>query len=285
MTASEGEFLTQVAPSLTRQSDRFFAAPGADKLSYPSDIQARLAAVEETSFWFRHRNDVIGAAVRRFPPSGPIVDIGGGNGYVSLGLSGLGFSTVVLEPGTAGAEVAHGRGLTVIRAGFAAETFVAGSLSAIGLFDVIEHIADARQFLIDCRRALAHGGLLYVTVPAFRALWSADDEYAGHFRRYSHASLARVLTDAGFEVAFMSAFFALLVVPLFLLRSLPSAVGRRKVSTADQAVAHHHAGRRTSIVLERLLRWEVAAVKRGYDIPLGTSLIAVARKPKPEPSS
>jgi SAM-dependent methyltransferase len=280
MAVSESEFLIQVAPSLIRQSDRLFIAQNVDKLSYPLDAQPQFAAVEETSFWFRHRNDVIGALVRRFPPSGPIVEIGGGNGFVARGLSRLGFPTIVLEPGAAGAEIAHSRGLTVIRADFTSETFVAGSLSAIGLFDVIEHISDTQHFLTDCRQALADGGMLYVTVPAFRTLWSSDDEFAGHFRRYSFASLTRALEDAGFEIAFTSAFFSLLVAPLFLLRSLPSALGLRKVSTADQAVAHHQVGPHTSNGLERLLHWEVAAVSRGTGIPLGTSLIAVARKPK-----
>jgi SAM-dependent methyltransferase len=278
MTTSAGEFVTQVAPGLIRESDRFFAVASTDKVSYPLSAQAQLAAVEESSFWFRHRNDVIGSLVRRFPPSGPIVEIGGGNGHVSLGLARLGFSTIVLEPGAGGAEVAHSRGLAVIRAAFTPETFVAGTLPAIGLFDVIEHIANAQQFLTDCRRALVPGGTLYITVPAFQSLWSSDDEFAGHYRRYSHSSLKRVLRGAGFEIAFMSAFFSLLVIPLFLLRALPSALGWRKVSTIDQAVAHHQIGGQTSDILKRLQRWEIAAVRNGHTVPLGTSLIAVARK-------
>ena len=239
MIADEVAFIAQVAPSLIRESDHFFTAQSINKLSYPLSAQAKLAAVEESSFWFRHRNEVICSLVRRYPPAGPIVEIGGGNGYVSRGLSRLGFASIVLEPGAEGAEIAHNRGLTVLRAGLTSETFLAGSLPAIGLFDVIEHIEDARQFLTDCRRALTEGGLLYLTVPAFQALWSSDDEFAGHFRRYSFASLAGVLNDAGFEIRFISAFFSLLVVPLFLLRSLPSTLGWREVSTVDQAVAHH----------------------------------------------
>ncbi len=281
MTTREGEFLTQVAPGLIRGSDRFFTADKTDNVSYPLSAQAQLAVVEESSFWFRHRNDVIGSLVRQFPSSGPIVEIGGGNGYVSLGLSHLGFSTIVLEPGAAGAKIAHSRGLTVIHAGFTPETFIAGSLPAIGLFDVIEHIANAQEFLTNCRRALVPSGMIYITVPAFGALWSSDDEFAGHYRRYSHSSLTRVLRDAAFEIAFMSAFFSLLVVPLFLLRSLPSALGWRKVSTIEQAVAHHQVSRRTSDILERLHRWEIAAIKNGHIVPVGTSLIAVARKLEP----
>jgi SAM-dependent methyltransferase len=279
MTANEDEFLMRVAPGLIQRSDRLFGASRTDKFSYPLSAQAQFAAVEESSFWFRHRNEVIGMLVRRFPPCGPILDIGGGNGCVSRSLTDLGFSTIVLEPGAKGAEIAHDRGLTVIQAGFTSETFAPQSLPAIGLFDVIEHIANDQQFLTDCRQALVHGGMLYVTVPAFKALWSSDDEFAGHFRRYSLASLTRVLKASGFEVAFASALFSPLIVPLFLFRSLPSALGWRKVSTVDQAVAHHHAGRRITSLLDRLLGWELAAVRAGHIVPLGTSLIAVARKP------
>jgi len=284
MTTSEVEFLTQVAPGLKRRSDRFFTADKTDSVSYPFSAQAQLAIIEESSFWFRHRNDVISSLVRRFPPSGPIVEIGGGNGYVSLGLSHLGFSTIVLEPGPDGAEIAHSRGLVVICAAFTPGTFVAGTLPAIGLFDVIEHIANAQEFLMDCRRALMPGGMLYVTVPAFRALWSSDDEFAGHYRRYSQSSLTRAISAAGFEVAFMSAFFSLLVIPLFLLRSLPSALGWRKVSTIAKTLAHHQTNLRTSDILKQLHGWEAAAVRGGHIVPLGTSLIAVARKSETEQS-
>src|SRR5438046_2339206 len=66
-------------------------------VSYPDEGNAACAAIEDTSFWFRHRNRVIAAAVRRFPPlAGPIFDIGGGNGYVSLGLQRAGYSTVLV---------------------------------------------------------------------------------------------------------------------------------------------------------------------------------------------
>jgi len=278
MTTGESAFLAQVAPKLTRRSDRFFAIPGMEQFSYPLSAQARFSEIEDSSFWFRHRNQIIGTLVRRFTPLGPIIDIGGGNGYVSYGLSQLGYSSIVLEPGAEGADIAHDRGLTVIRAGFDSETFLPQSLSAIGLFDVIEHIENAHKFLVDCQQALNHGGMLYVTVPAYRVLWSSDDAFAGHFRRYSRTSLKRALEEAGFDVVFITAFFSLLVIPLFFLRSLPSALGFRKVSTADQAVAHHQVGRLTSAILERSLRWEISAINTGHTIPFGTSLIAAARR-------
>jgi len=65
--------------------------------------------------------------------------------------------------------------------------------------------------------------------------WSSDDEFAGHYRRYNRRTLGRVLTDAGFEILLFSHFFSLLVPMLFLVRTPPRALGRRKVRTMDEA--------------------------------------------------
>ncbi len=59
-------------------------------ISYPLSGHRIMAELEETSFWFNHRNDVLMTAIRRFPPPGPILDVGGGNGYVSLALKRAG---------------------------------------------------------------------------------------------------------------------------------------------------------------------------------------------------
>ena len=64
------------------------------------------------------------------------------------------------------------------------------SLDAVGLFDVVEHIRDEVGFLRTVRQTLCHGGRLYLTVPAFRALWSSEDDLVGHHRRYTLGAVA-----------------------------------------------------------------------------------------------
>lgn len=237
-----------------------------------------LAAIEDSSFWFRHRNRVISSTVKRFSGAETVFEIGGGNGYVSLGLQRGGIGAVVVEPGAEGAAVAFERGLPVINAAFSSSLFAAESLPAIGLFDVIEHIADDKMFLTECFKTLRPGGFIYVTVPAHQALWSVDDEYAGHFRRYDRGSLTEVLRAAGFAPQLVTSFFMMLVPPLFLLRTLPSKLGQRKVESADAAFAHHDESI-VSRAMERALAFEVAAIGAGRALPFGTSMLAVAQKP------
>jgi SAM-dependent methyltransferase len=279
---SEDGFLCKVAPGLIRLRERFWvadtAAAASRDISYPAAAQAKLAEIEDSSFWFRHRNEVIFAVIDRFPPGGPILDIGGGNGYVAAGLKRRGVTAIVIEPGADGARVACDRGLTVVATSFRPEIFAAAQLPAIGLFDVIEHVDDDRRFLADCCATMAAGGYAYITVPALRFLWSCDDEFAGHYRRYDRRSLSRALTETGFEILRLSYFFSALVPAILLFRTLPSAVGLRSVDTIGRAIRHHQAGSGPSVRAERMLAFEQGLVASGYDLPIGSSLIAVARK-------
>jgi hypothetical protein len=274
---TEEDLLARAALHLKRSQQGFWTAETETDVSYPTSVQDKLADVEGQSFWFRHRNEVIAATTRLYPPTGALVDIGGGNGCVALALKSIGIPTIVVEPGTDGASIAYSRGLTVVKSHFAPGLFAPASLPSIGLFDVIEHISDDIQFLIECSNVMTPGGYLYVAVPAMRSLWSADDEYAGHFRRYSQRRLIKVLEAAGFQTLYVSAFFSLLVPPLFLLRTAPSALGWRKVTAPDGALTHHKAGA-LSRKLEWALRFEILAISRGFVVPFGTSVIAVARK-------
>jgi SAM-dependent methyltransferase len=186
----------------------------------------------------------------------------------------------LFEPGPQGVQNARRRGLenvvcsTLEDAGFRPE-----SLPAVGLFDVLEHIDEADSFLKTIHASLIPAGHLYLTVPALRALWSNDDDHAGHFRRYSTATLTRDLNAAGFDVCFCSYFFWFLPIPLFLFRSLPSRFGMRKKSGGEVARKEHP---RPDGIRSRILDWclsrEQRRIAAGKRMRLGTSCIAVARK-------
>jgi len=276
--AAERALLSQAGAGLVEIADRLWIARRDAPVSYPADAHLSLAQIEERSFWFAHRNAIINATLARFAPAGPIVDIGGGNGFVSWGLARRGHCSIVVEPGEDAARTAHRRGLTVVQAPFDRMLFRQASLAALGLFDVVEHIADDHSFLADCLEVLAPRGLIYITVPASRWLWSSDDAYAGHQRRYTRASLRNVVTRAGFDVQLVSYFFSLLVPPVFVLRTLPSLLGLRQVTTPQEAVGHHGADGRLARLAMRAFVFERAAIRRGAWLPFGTSLVAVGKK-------
>lgn len=246
-------------------------------VEYPEQGNEWCAAFEDGSWWFQHRNRFLLEVMRRFPPDAPLYDVGGGNGVVASALASAGIATVVVEPGVAGARRARERGLETLCATLENSGLPSGSLGAIGVFDVLEHIQEPALFLHRAHALLRPGGRIYLTVPAFSALWSAEDEYAHHFRRYTRHSLRSALEGAGFAVEHATYMFWFLPLPVLLLRSIPYRLGRARPFTLDGARADHGGGRLSRRVLVRLLELELLAFRRWGAIPFGTSVVAVAR--------
>jgi SAM-dependent methyltransferase len=71
---------------------------------------------------------------------------------------------------------------------------------------VIEHLDDAGEarYFDRCRELIAEGGLAILLVPASEEHWGIEDEIAGHFRRYTHASLTSRLDRHGWDVPHIS---------------------------------------------------------------------------------
>jgi len=260
---------------LRRSADGIWRADAAvAAVSFPRGGHRECAELEDASFWFRHRNRCIVALVQRFP--GMIFDVGGGTGFVSLALRQAGFSTALIEPEVAGAEIAQRRGVDpVICSTLEGAGFSPGSLAGIGMFDVIEHVADDVSLLNAARELLRPDGRLYLTVPAHQWLWSADDGIAGHHRRYSSTGLAERLHASGFRVDFLSYMFWPLPPAILIGRRIAGMVGRRS-NDPDRYRRQHEVSRSRAGLVDRLLDLEFRLIDRGRTVPLGSSCIAVA---------
>ena len=271
--------LTTLSRELARDASGIWttASQRASSVSYPDGGHDACFALEDSSFWFAHRNECISRALGRFPFAGPFLDVGGGNGAVSKRLAADGIDTVVLEPGASGASNARRRGLpNVIRATLAEAAFAPASFGAAGLFDVIEHVEDDARILGDVHRVLRPRGVLCVTVPAYAWLWSAEDDQAGHFRRYTLSRLGDLLAQSGFEPRYLTYFFAPLTVPLFFLRSVRYRLSQPVRGDAQAAARQHAPSRVVRAAVDRCLAPELLAIGRGGTIPFGTSCLAIA---------
>lgn len=200
-------------------------------ISYPKGANALCFMVEDTSFWFAHRNRIITQVLKRFPPGDPILDVGGGNGFVSSGLCNVGIESIMIEPMYEGCLNARKRGLTqIVCATLEGLQLEDNSIDGIGLFDVLEHLQDTLSFLKNISRILKkkNKGRLYITVPAHKWLWSDEDMLAGHFVRYNIKSLTYLLRKAGLEVEYSTYFFSYLSGMIILYRVLPYYLGLKR---------------------------------------------------------
>lgn len=156
-----------------------------------------------------------------------------------------------------------------------------GSVSAIGLFDVIEHQPNDVEFLDGMAAHLCEAGLVYATVPAYQWLWSSADVKAGHFRRYTRSALGQAFDHAGFDVVFVSHIFRWLPLPMWLFRCLPERIGLRARSAerSDTGTEHQTDGSsRLRKIIDRVLASESVRITGGRPLAFGASILVVARR-------
>jgi SAM-dependent methyltransferase len=142
----------------------------------------------------------------------------------------------------------------------------------IVLFDVIEHVAETRPFISAALHHLKPGGYAFVNVPACQALYSRYDAVVGHCRRYDRPLLRRHLEEGGLEIVALR-YWGLSLLPAALARKLYVA----RLGSTEQIVTSGFAppGRWASTLLSSALATESIFPAP----PIGTSLLAIARRP------
>lgn len=262
------------------EKDGVWHTGSTETIHFPDDSHDDLFQVEDDSFWFRHRNQVVERTLESIGMPDILWEVGAGNGCVAAYLQRRGVAVAAIEPIAAGARNSRRRGIDAVICGrFEELKLPTGSLPAIGCFDVLEHIEKPEVLVREFARVLEPGGLLVATVPALNWLWSKADTISGHFRRYSRRSFRQLGASEGFQVEAADYFMMSLVAPMFCMRTLPTLLSRRGCEKESlQRQMKDTGNRRTRSPIEFLLRSE-SALARIVPLPLGTSVIGVFRKP------
>ena len=275
--------ISQIADNIEKATDGIYYSKHNAQLSYPEDGNSISFQLEENSFWFQHRNEVILACLNYEKEKKVFFDIGGGNGFVSLRLQNEKFNVTLIEPGIQGAKAAKRRGVDqVICSTFEDAGLTHNSMESAGMFDVIEHIEDDFEFLSSLYKLIQTEGKIYISVPAFQMLWSEEDIDAGHFRRYTLKSAEKVLLKAGFKPIYSTYFFSPLVLPIFLFRSIPSRLGLKRKTHDLKKYQREHKQRKGLVdkVLSFIWQWELKRISKRKKITFGSSCLIVAQKIK-----
>ncbi len=239
-----------------------------------------LAGLEARNFWFRARNHLIVHALKRHAPGlHAFLEIGCGTGFVLSAISHA-FPTADMV----GSEL-HVEGLRHASERLPNAHFIqmdaraipyASCFDAVGAFDVIEHIQEDGKVLRQAHGALVKNGILLLTVPQHMWLWSQQDEIAHHVRRYTRTELVGKVRASGFDIVYVTSFVTALL-PAML-------ISRRRQRDVDGKRDPFHEFRLPGwldTLLYAVMRLEIGLLKLGVSLPLGGSLLLVARKKSP----
>jgi SAM-dependent methyltransferase len=262
-------------------------AEGAHK-PYDPDFFAKLADVESRHFWFRTRNQVITALTQQFVKDCSdgyrVLEVGCGTGNVLQALEKACSRGVVvgMDLFAEGLAFARKRTSCALVQGDVEQPGFGVPFDVVGAFDVVEHLPDDLRILRSFHAMLRPGGMLLLTVPAYRSLWSYFDEASHHCRRYEPRDLRQKLDQAGFEVEFLSPFMASVYPLMLLVRRISSLRRQGKTPSAESDLSLTLQELRIVPVLNGLLtfvlRQEARLIQARRVLPFGSSLIAAARR-------
>jgi SAM-dependent methyltransferase len=237
----------------------------------------QLVNLEPQSWWFRSRNRLIEHTIRAyFPAPSRILEIGCGTGFTLRALADAapGAELTATELFDEGLAVARRRMPQVRLLNVDARDMpFHAEFDLVAAFDVLEHIDDDLKALRETFRVLVPGGGLIVTVPQHPWLWSATDEYARHERRYRRRELVERLTLAGFEIDRITSFVTALLPVM-----LASRLSRRSEQADPQA--EFRIPRTLDRFFDAVASAEQRVIGLGISLPVGGSLLVVARKPR-----
>jgi SAM-dependent methyltransferase len=220
-----------------------------------------------------HRLDLILSRLRALPSNSRCLDAACGLGQLAVRVRDRGHRAFGVDGELAAAAHTLRAGVPVVVADMARLPFRDGSFDAITSGETLEHLDDDRAAARELARTLRERGLLVVTVPALRSLWTASDDYYDHRRRYARRELVDVVRDAGLSVErvrFWGFPFTLMYDTLFLLPMNRRRAGRGAVAAIARA------GR--SSVLVTIVRAVLSLDRLFGFVPFGPGLLLVATK-------
>ena len=237
------------------------------------------AAAEDRHFWFkglrRNARAVLDAALAG-RTIGRIVDCGSGTGRNLDWLQEYA-PAVGIERSRTGLRVGRASRRRLVRASVTALPLADASVDLATSFDVLYCLDDAseRQAVREMWRVLKPGGLVVVNVAALDVLRGSHSTLTMEVRRYTKSRLAARLRDAGFVVERLT-FANMATFPIALgVRLFERLTGRADTaSDADLRVPNGV----VNAILNGVL-WCENRLLRVVDLPVGSSLLCVARKP------
>jgi len=211
-------------------------------------------------------NDFLLNLIREYSVGSRALDHGAGAGTFAVPINRGDMTVLCMEPDTGlRAELAQS-GLDVAASlGEVAEC----SVDYAYTLNVLEHIKDDNEAILELYRCLRPGGRLLVYVPAFEILYSQMDKHVGHFRRYRRKPVVQLLQTVGFDVS-----KAWYVDSLgFLATLVYKLVGSRSGSVSSNSVAFYDS---MIFPLSRII--DILSVGS-----FGKNLVVVATKPLKAP--
>ena len=235
--------------------------------------------LEDKHWWFVGRQKLALTLIDEWIPLNPnahILDVGCGTGGNVNALSRYG-KAVGVDISPIALAFARRRRLPYLLQGSGLTLpYTNATFDLVTIFDVLYHrwITDDAQALQEFYRVLKPGGWLLITDSALPILWSTHDEVYFARQRYTLKDLRQKLEAAGFNQQ-VGSYANFLLLPAFLFARLTIDWLPLANNIDAQGTFPDWFNKLLTHVRGLEARW----MRRGGTLPVGSSLICLARKP------
>ena len=135
-------------------------------------------------------------------PPGKVLEIGCGCGALLYDLSLYGFYGVGVDISEKARNIASKilANISAFEVKNSLQNLSKNDFDYVMAFEVLEHIENDQEALIEWNSYLKNKGKLLISVPAHMRMWTNTDEWAGHYRRYERGEITSKIKHAGFEI-------------------------------------------------------------------------------------
>lgn len=140
----------------------------------------------------------------------------------------------------------------------------------ITMLDVLEHLTKPDEALRHAMSLLRDDGLILITVPAFRALWTSHDDFNHHQTRYTKRTFFQLAKACGLEIHETHYFFHWTCAVKLLLRL------KERIFPSQPRPAHVPPEFLNRLCLQ--LCWAEQLTLGRLPVPFGSSLLIVGRR-------
>ena len=138
--------------------------------------------------------------------------------------------------------------------------------------DVFEHIKNDKEIFIRLIEKLKKNGYLFITVPAYQALYSKKDESLHHFRRYNKFQLINFINNKSIVISKISYFNFFLFIPISISILLLKIL---KIDFIDEVEKVPNF--LINNIFKKIFSFEKYFINK-FSFPFGLSLLAIVKK-------
>jgi SAM-dependent methyltransferase len=242
---------------------------------------ANIARAEQDFWWYRGMRQILFRLLDPIVEQRPFhraLEAGCGTGHFAQAIASR-YRLRVFPVDLGWEGLRHGKLLGVDRlaqADIAALPFASGAFDLALSLDVIVHFPHGEEDrpMRELARVLAPDGLLVVRVSALDALRSRHSQFAHERQRFTRFRLRSLVERHGLEILRCTYANALLAPVAFAKFRICEPLLRSKPQSGVQPVSAW-----LNRALYTPLEWESRWIGSGRNLPLGQSLILLARKP------